>query len=214
MGTRSLTFVHDEDDYVVVCVYQQFDGYFDGVGDNILGFLRGSRVVNGISMDAGQTIFNGAGDLAARLITHFKEGDANNAGDVYIEPATLEDGDMGTEYAYHIHCRIGSEPYVTAKAIYADFTVEGYASEIVWPEQDEDGNYIDAADDGPMSNVQRAALFASFSEAFEGDTSEETRHAFTRAVLGPNAPKSWSREGGITSEQAGRLLDTLKFLNT
>lgn len=214
MGTRSLTFVHDEDDKPVVCIYQQYDGYFDGVGDNILSFLRGGEVVNGIGMGRDKPQFNGAGDLAARLITHFKEGDANNAGGVYIEPADSEDGDMGTEYAYHIRCNVGSEPYVTAKAIYADFTVEGYASDIEWPTQDEDGNYVAATPDGPMTNVQRAALFASFSEAFEGDTSEDTRHAFTRAVLGPNAPRSWDKEGGITAEQAGRMLDTLKFLNS
>jgi hypothetical protein len=212
MGTRSLTFVHDEEDNVVVCVYQQYDGYFDGVGDRILSFLRGGTIVNGISMGGnGVTQFNGAGDLAVRLITYFKDGDPNSAGGVYIEPSTLSDGDVGTEFAYHIRCKVGMEPHLTARAMYQDFTVEGYVSDFVWPGVDDDGNYIAAT--GPMSKMQRAALFAGFSEAFEGDTSQETRYAFTRAVLGPQAPKSWSADGGITSEQAGRLLDTLKFLN-
>lgn len=214
MGTRSLTFIHDQNDDPIVCIYQQYGGYFEETGEEILNFLRGSQVVNGISFGSGGTIFNGAGDLAARLITKFKEGDPNSAGNVYIVPATLVDDAMGAEYTYHIRCQVGAEPWITAKAVYQDYTTQGYASEIVWPDTDEDGNYIDVPDDGPMSNVQRAALFASFSEAFEGDTSEETRHAFTRAVLGPQAPKSWSREGGITAEQASRMLDTLKFLNS
>lgn len=210
MGTRSLTFVHDEDDNVVVCIYQQFDGYFDGVGDNILDFLRGGTVVNGISMGTDKPQFNGAGDLAARLITHFKDGDASIAGGVYVESPTLVDGDMGTEFAYHIRCKVGVEPYVQATAVYSDHTVQGYASEIVWPTQDEDGNYIDAAD-SPMTDGQRNALFAAFNDAY-GDTSEKARHKFTRTVLGRNAPVSWSKEGGISAEQAGRLLDTLKMI--
>jgi len=30
MGTRSLTYVYDNDDDAVVCMYRQFDGYVSG----------------------------------------------------------------------------------------------------------------------------------------------------------------------------------------
>lgn len=136
MGTRSLTFIHDgpEDPLSTAtpraCVYQQYDGYFDGVGLEIQKFLAGSQIVNGIGMNGGVTQFNGAGDLAARLITQLKGGDANNPGGVYIEDPTLNDGDMGTEYAYHIYCVVGQEPYIRAVDVYTGRTLEGPASEV------------------------------------------------------------------------------------
>lgn len=221
MGTRSLTFVHDNTDAAepIVCIYQQYDGYFHGVGDRLLDFLRGSEVVNGISLRDGKTIFNGSGDLAARLITYYKGGDPNDAGGVYIESPNLSDGDMGTEFAYHIYPTVGEEPRIVATDVYASFTIEGLASEIEWPEQDSDGNYIvDEPVDprGPLTAEQRRALFANFTEVF-GHSEPETRYAFTRMVLGlvPSATVSWSdhKEGTITASMASMVLDALDALN-
>jgi hypothetical protein len=212
MGTRSLTFVHDETGDPIVCVYQQYDGYFDGVGDDILSFLKGSRVVNGIGMDPG-VIFNGAGDLAARLITHFKRGDASDAGGVYIESPTLADGDMGTEFAYHIYATAGGEPRLVARDVYSGRTVAGLASDIVWP-TDRDEDEADAS--VAIRPDQRAALFATFTEVF-GHSEEEARYAFTRMVLGHGADEvvSWSenKPGALSATEASKVLDALNLLN-
>lgn len=204
MGTRSLTFVHDERDGAapIVCVYQQYDGYFDGVGEDILSFLKGSEVVNGIGV-ADHTVFNGSGDLAARLITHFKRGDADNAGGVYVESPTLADGDMGTEFAYHIYCTVGQPPYLVAKDLYGERTVEGPVSEFAWTAFDPND---------PMTDDQRRALFAAYGKVFGGDN-RDGRLAFTRIVLaaGPTDTVSWSKNapGSLTAGEASRVLDAL-----
>lgn len=226
MGTRSLTFVHDNTvDGVrgepIVCIYQQFDGYFDGVGDDILTFLKGSQVVNGISLAETGTVFNGAGDLAARLITHFKRGDSSDAGGVYIEPPSSEDGDMGTEYAYHIYPEVGKAPVLAATDIYAQFTVENSVDDFVWPVKDEDGNYVPAQHRtdtfGPLTEEQRRALFASFGEVF-GDAAQPQRIAFTAMVLGKDPRTeaiSWSQNkpGALTADEASKVLDALDALS-
>lgn len=212
MGTRSLTFVHDETGDPIVCIYQQYDGYFDGVGDDLLSFLKGSRVVNGIGMTEG-TIFNGAGDLAARLITHLKRGDASDPGGVYIEPATLNDGDMGTEFAYHIFAGVGHEPRLVAHDIYAKRTVSGPASHIVWPTDEVEDEDDDSA---PIRPDQRAALFATFAEVF-GHSEDEARYAFTRMVLRFPSFRvvSWSenKPGALSAAEASQVLDALNVLN-
>lgn len=215
MGTRSLTFVHEDDDPAIVCIYKQYDGYFDGVGDEILSFLKGTKIVNGIGMNSDRE-FNGSGDLAARLITKFKDGNPDDAGGVYIEPADLNDGDMGTEYAYHIHCTVGEPPYLVAKAVYSGFTVEGYVDDFVWPQQDEDGNYIAVAADtsGPLTGEQRKALFVNFRELFGAD--DDARYRFTRKALGKRNGEvvSWSADkpGALTQDEASRLLDVFAAL--
>lgn len=215
MGTRSLTFVHEEDGTPVVCIYRQYDGYFDGVGDDILTFLKGSQIVNGIGMDPAN-IFNGAGDLAARLITHYKGGNADDAGNTYIYPT--DTSDVGEEFVYRIHCTVGQEPRLVATDVYAQFTVDAPVSEIVWPTQDEDGNYVVVPTDtsGPLTDEQRRALFAAFREAFDG-ADDTDRYTFTRKILGKPAAAvvSWSdaKRGTITADEASRLLDVLAAVN-
>lgn len=216
MGTRSLTFVHDESGEPIICIYQQYDGYFDGVGSEILSFLKGSQIVNGIGMGDGVVQFNGAGDLACRLITQFKGGDPNHAGGVYIEPTDCKDGDVGTEFAYHIYCTVGQEPRLVATDLYAQFTVDAPVSEFVWPQRDDDGNYIPAYDpNAPLTDDQRRALFATWGNVFGGD-SQEARILFSRMVLGygDRIPVSWSRTkpGALTAGEASKVLDALSML--
>ena len=230
MGTRSLTFVHDNttdgvEQPPIVCIYQQYDGYFSGVGEDILSFLKGSSVVNGIGAGDTAKMFNGSGDLAARLITHFKHGDAESAGGVYIESPNLNDGDMGTEFAYHIYPTVGKTPRIVAVDVYAAFEIDNTADSLVWPQQDDDGNYIVAApvatpevdNSGPFSEDQRRALFALFGEVF-GGSDQPQRIAFTAMVLGKNPRTeaiSWSRykPGALTANEAGKVLDALDALN-
>lgn len=217
MGTRSLTFVHgDRDTDPIVCIYQQYDGYFSAVGEQILSFLKDSQIVNGIGMGNAGTQFNGEGDLAARLITEFKGGNSNDAGGVYIESADLDDSDAGAEFAYHIYCTVGEPPYLVAKDLYANHTVEGPATDFIWPQMDDDGNYVTSNVDtsGPITEDQRRALFAGFRELFGAD--DGARYRFTRKALGKRNGEvvSWSADkpGALTQDEASRLLDVFAAL--
>jgi hypothetical protein len=96
MGTRSVTRVHDGDKKspVLVAIYQQYDGYFEGVGENIQSFLKGMVVVNGISNDTPEKAANGMGCLAAQLVKFLKAG----IGGTYIVPI-----DQTEEFNYDIY---------------------------------------------------------------------------------------------------------------
>lgn len=96
MGTRStIKFYSDFDvEEVLVCIYQQFDGYITGVGHELADWLKDKKVINGISgqtMDNGYA--NGMGCLAAQFIKEFKK----DIGHLYI--STIEDSQ---EYNYHV----------------------------------------------------------------------------------------------------------------
>lgn len=107
MGTRSLTKVietytnkatNKKVSKPLINMYRQFDGYPSGMGADLVEFLEGTKVVNGLGLDEvkSKRVFNGAGCLAAQLVAHFKEG----AGGIYIEPITAKD--CGQEYEYEI----------------------------------------------------------------------------------------------------------------
>ena len=95
MGTRSLTFVYDEDGKKLINMYRQYDGYPSGHGKDLAEFLEPITMVNGISMTKA-VIANGPGCLAAQLVAHFKDG----PGGIYLEPTTAVD--CGQDYEYHI----------------------------------------------------------------------------------------------------------------
>lgn len=75
MGTRSLTYVVDDKNDAILCMYRQFDGYPSGHGMELSKFLEGITLIKGIG--AGQDemgkFANGAGCLAAQIVAHFKE---------------------------------------------------------------------------------------------------------------------------------------------
>jgi hypothetical protein len=97
MGTRSLTFVYD-DNRKVLCMYRQFDGYPSGHGRELAEFLAGfDAIVNGISLGETRKIANGMGCLAAQLVANFKV----DAGGFYLYPTSTKDA--GQEYEYHIY---------------------------------------------------------------------------------------------------------------
>ena len=95
MGTRSLTFVYDEDGKIIVNMYRQFDGYPSGHGKELAEFLEPITMVDGIGMTEA-AIANGSGCLAAQLVAHFKDG----PGGIYLKPTTAVD--CGQDYEYHI----------------------------------------------------------------------------------------------------------------
>lgn len=97
MGTRSLTRVFDGDTEIA-CIYKQFDGYPHGLGQDLYEFVNSCYLVNGFNA---KDQFNGAGDLAARLVCMLR-GDTEGPGGVYlVAPGTK---DMDEEYVYEIHC--------------------------------------------------------------------------------------------------------------
>jgi hypothetical protein len=100
MGTRSTIKIHNggKNSDVLVTLYKQFDGYFDGLGEELKSFLEDIHLVNGFSMNEKRKIANGMGCLAAQLIVHFKQG----VGGVYV----TTEGDS-QEYNYQIYEKDG-----------------------------------------------------------------------------------------------------------
>jgi len=96
MGTRSVTTIEDEGKPLLK-IYKQYDGYVEGgLGEELIDFLRGRRVVNGYSMkDQEDRAFNGLGCLAASIVAHLKDG----IGNVYIQAL---DDDYEGAYNYFI----------------------------------------------------------------------------------------------------------------
>ena len=98
MGTRSLTFVYDENNQPVLNMYRQYDGYVSGHGQELAEFLMSGEVVNGIPAGGKyHRYFNGMGCLAAQLICNFKNG----AGGFYIY--SVDSTDCWQEYEYHVY---------------------------------------------------------------------------------------------------------------
>jgi len=93
MGTRSLTYVYNENDNErpVVCMYRQFDGYPSGHGAELAEFLTPMK-----TKEEGRNA-NGMGCLAAQMIAYFKEG----AYHIYLQFPELGQ-DSWQEYEYHV----------------------------------------------------------------------------------------------------------------
>ena len=102
MGTRSVTTIY-EGDKPLLAFYRQMDGYPSGHGQELVDFLKGIEMVNGIQVGGEPPKLqqaNGAGCLAAQILTHFKTGVINytygqdgskirkgdNAGSIYVVP--------------------------------------------------------------------------------------------------------------------------------
>jgi len=105
MGTRSLTRVIEtwkDDDgkekkNLIVTMYRQYDGYPSGHGQELADFLKSGKVVNGLGADRTGRVFNGAGCLAAQMVSHFK---GDEAGGIYLYPNNTKDA--WQNYEYHV----------------------------------------------------------------------------------------------------------------
>jgi hypothetical protein len=84
MGTRSLTFTHDERGTNVLCLYRQFDGYPEGHGSDLAEILN-------------NTNNNGMECLSASIVAKLKTGAYN----IYIYPSDTKDA--GHDYEYHVN---------------------------------------------------------------------------------------------------------------
>ncbi len=123
MGTRSLTFVYDEQRKPIINMYAQYDGYPSGHGAELAEFLTPLILVNGIPVGRdNSTMANGMGCLAAQLVAKFKVG----CGGHYLYPTTVKD--CGQDYEYHIYANKvvvknynGNEMFSGSWTDFADF---------------------------------------------------------------------------------------------
>jgi hypothetical protein len=99
MGTRSLTFVYD-DETPIINMYRQYDGYPTGHGASLAEFLAPIVLVNGIPWGDQRKLANGMGCLAAQLVSNFKGSDV---GQFYLYPVTRRE--CGQDYEYHVYQR-------------------------------------------------------------------------------------------------------------
>lgn len=102
MGTRAITKVIDQDGGVLVRLYRQYDGYPDGHGAELAEFLADAVIVNGIGLADTRKIFNGSGDVAARLVSFFKPNHAEIGGFYLVADDSWEDG---CDYVYEVHVK-------------------------------------------------------------------------------------------------------------
>jgi hypothetical protein len=113
MGTRSLTFVKDDTNHVVLNMYRQCDGYPSGIGTELYEFLKDIKMVDGIITKDNGKVANGAGCLAAQIVAHFKDG----PGGVYLHNPSTKD--CGQDYEYHITADTSG---ITVKVMEASWT--------------------------------------------------------------------------------------------
>jgi hypothetical protein len=93
MGTRGNTTIVDSGK-TLINLYRQFDSYPMCHGKELAAFLNSVTMVNGLDFKEERKVANGAGCLAALLVSHF-EGD--KPGQFYLEPT---DGDLDNDFAY------------------------------------------------------------------------------------------------------------------
>jgi len=96
MGTRSTVKFYNEfeKEEPILSVYQQFDGYIDGVGHDLANFLKGKTIINGIGKQTMKDGFaNGMGCLAAQYVAEKK----TKIGGFYL---TTKDNEQ--EYNYEV----------------------------------------------------------------------------------------------------------------
>jgi len=111
MSTRSTIKFYSEfdQDEVLVSVYQQFDGYIDGVGYELAKWLSKKNIINGISYQTmADGYANGMGCLAAQFIKEFK----TKIGNFYIGTIDNEE-----EYNYQVRL-IDKEIVITVNDIF------------------------------------------------------------------------------------------------
>jgi len=100
MGTRSLTFFHNQEKKPIVCMYGHFDGYLSEHGMELAKFINSKTLVNGISLDEDSVsnTCNGMECLAAMAVGHFKR---DVTGSYYLYPTDTIDA--WHEYEYHVY---------------------------------------------------------------------------------------------------------------
>ncbi len=83
--------------YNYVTIYVHFDGYPQGLGNDLAEHLTGYRLTNGVSGDAGKTA-NGMDCLAAQIVGNLKD----MVGNVYLSLDHDSFDDTPVDYLYFI----------------------------------------------------------------------------------------------------------------
>ena len=115
MGTRStITFCEKINDEIqpLVSIYQQYDGYLEGVGKDLCTWLSKMTILNGYSFydKYSDDVANGVGCLVAQYIRNIKP----HIGDTYIIPIDSSQEDIDYNYKI-IFDSYGKEPCNAAK---------------------------------------------------------------------------------------------------
>lgn len=103
MGTRSTVKFYDGED-CICAIYQQYDGYLEGVGKSLAEFLESKKMVNGYN-HAVPNEANGVGCLSAQYIAENKNG----VGGLYM--TTVDD-----EQEYNYIVRLSADKGLIMKA--------------------------------------------------------------------------------------------------
>lgn len=99
MGTSSITHVFNEDGVLLVSLQGQMDGYLEGHGKELVDFIDGKKIINGITPGKDlSNSFNGMECLAAALVAHFK----TSIGDYYLAVPVDEMEDELDDYVYRV----------------------------------------------------------------------------------------------------------------
>jgi len=105
MSTRSITHIHEshtEQETIVCSFYRHHDGYPEGHGKDLQEWLKGKRLINGISSDFVEgRDFNRAGTMAVALMSHIQSISG-------CEVIPTGDSNYGEEYTYHVYFRDGA----------------------------------------------------------------------------------------------------------
>jgi len=106
MSTRSVTNIHEmkslsEEERIVCTFFRHCDGYPDGMGKDLAGYLEDKNLVNGIGMDyvKGRD-FNRAGTISIPLMSYIQE-----LSGAEVMPTGSNGGDE--DYIYDIFYREG-----------------------------------------------------------------------------------------------------------
>ena len=122
MGTRStITFYSrmSGTNFFLVNIYQQYDGYLEGVGKELCEWLKSKIIVNGFSK-SDFNIANGAGCLAAKYISEFKPA----TGGLYIYPEDVAHEDCDYNYSVIIDEDWVTSPFENNKKAEDIITIE------------------------------------------------------------------------------------------
>lgn len=99
MGTSSITHVYNEDGFLLVSLQGQLDGYLEGHGKELIDFIDGKKIINGIGPGKDlSNSFNGMECLAAALVAHFK----TSIGNYYLTVPIDEMEDELDDYVYRV----------------------------------------------------------------------------------------------------------------
>jgi hypothetical protein len=161
MGTRATVHIY-EGAIHLVSIYNQWDGYPDGLGVKLAEFILSGKLVNGIPLSSVKDptlYFNGAGCFAAQLIAKLK----TEPGSIYI---TTEDDSQ--EFDYYIQVPTQAIDDVNkaitiacrGSAIGSVTTTPRPAKEfLAWAKTAEEDGYAPGPDPLPNPEAQLAKTF-------------------------------------------------------